>query len=281
MLGGVLPPAGVLPPDDPLPTVGRRTVGSGESRRASRRWWDGVAAQYQAEHAADLGDVRFLWGPEGLTEKTAHLLGPVRGQRILEVGCGAGQCARWLAAQGAHAVGIDISWSQLAYARALDAQAGIRVPVIQADAGALPFATASFDAACSAYGALPFIADAAAVLADVHRVLRPGGRWVFSVTHPIRWAFPDDPGPRGLTVDESYFDRTPYVEEDGAGTVTYAEHHRTLGDWVRLLDAAGFRLHDLVEPEWPPGRDRAWGQWSPLRGRLLPGTAIFVSTRAR
>ena len=37
------------------------------------------------------------------------------------------------------------------------------------------------------------LADAA--LAEAARVLRPGGRWVFSVTHPIRWAFPDDPGP--------------------------------------------------------------------------------------
>ena len=40
-----------------------------------------------------------------------------------------------------------------------------------------------------------------AVMREVARVLRPGGRWVFSVTHPMRWAFPDDPGPEGLTVD--------------------------------------------------------------------------------
>jgi hypothetical protein len=34
-----------------------------------------------------------------------------------------------------------------------------------------------------------------------------------------------------------------------------------------------------VEPEWPGGHDREWGQWSPLRGRLMPGTAIFVTSR--
>ena len=101
------------------------------------------------------------------------------------------------------------------------------------------------------------------------RVLRPGGRWVFAVNHPMRWMFSDDPGPDGLVVQQSYFDRTPYVEVDGDGAATYVEHHRTLGDRVR----------DVVEPEWPEGRETVWGQWSPLRGALFPGTAIFVCTR--
>ena len=57
--------------------------------------------------------------------------------------------------------------------------------------------------------------------------------------------------------------------------MTYAEHHRTLGDWVGLLAAGGFRLTGLREPEWPAGHDRVWGGWGPERGRLLPGTAIF------
>ena len=76
-------------------------------------------------------------------------------------------------------------------------------------------------------------------------------------------------------VRQSYFDRTPYVEVDEAGAASYVEHHRTLGDWVRALAAAGLLLDDLLEPEWPAGHDDVWGQWSPLRGRLMPGTAIF------
>jgi hypothetical protein len=110
---------------------------------------------------------------------------------------------------------------------------------------------------------------------EVARVLRPGGRWVFAVTHPIRWIFPDDPGPSGLTVTQSYFDRTPYVEVDDSGRATYVEHHRTAGDFVRQIVGAGLTLVDLIEPEWPDGHTRNWGQWSPLRGKLFPGTAIF------
>ena len=67
----------------------------------------------------------------------------------------------------------------------------------------------------------------------------------------------------------------PYVEVE-SGTATYVEHHRTLGDRVRELTAAGLRLVDLVEPEWPASNDQTWGGWSPLRGALIPGTAIFV-----
>ena len=103
---------------------------------------------------------------------------------------------------------------------------------------------------------------------------------MFAVNHPVRWVFPDDPGPAGLHVVQSYFDRSPYVEVDASGVPAYVEHHRTMGDRVREIVAAGLRLVDVVEPAWPDGLAREWGQWSPLRGALLPGTAIFVTEKA-
>jgi SAM-dependent methyltransferase len=246
-----------------------------ESSRASRGWWDAEADAYQREHGAFLGDSRFVWGPEGLDEADAHLLGPVAGRRVLEVGAGAAQCARWLLSQGATVVASDLSYAQLGHSRRLDLVTGSRVPGVQADACALPFAAASFDLACSAYGAVPFVADVLALHREVARVLRPGGLWVFSVTHPVRWAFPDVAGRAGLKVSRSYFDRSPYVEADADGAVSYVEHHRTLGDQVRALAAAGFVVVDVVEPEWPADNQQVWGGWSPMRGALLPGTAIY------
>jgi SAM-dependent methyltransferase len=284
----------------PEPEATRRTAGTTESSRANRRWWDRNADDYQREHGDFLGDARFVWGPEGLDEERAELLGPAAGLKdlaVLEIGAGAAQCSRWLAMRGARPVALDLSGRQLQHARRIDqdldrdpatgtgsgtaavadtGSAPEQVRLVQADATTLPFADASFDLACSAYGALPFIADTARVQREVHRVLRPGGRWVFSVTHPLRWGFPDEPGPDGLTAVASYFDRTPYVEQDDRGLAVYVEHHRTLGDRVREITAAGLRLVDLVEPEWPEWNDQDWGGWSPLRGRLLPGTAIFV-----
>jgi SAM-dependent methyltransferase len=262
-----------------LPRFARRRSGRGETAEANRHWWDLAADDYQREHGAFLRDAGFVWCPEGLDEAGAGLLGTVTGRVVLEVGCGAGQCGRWLAGQGARVVGVDLSHRQLQHARRLDEATGLRLPGAQADAQRLPFTDACFDLACSAFGAVPFVADSAGVMREIARVLRPGGRWVFAVTHPIRWCFPDDPGPAGLTARDSYFDRDPYVEQDERGRASYVEHHRTVGDRVREIVAAGLCLVDLVEPEWPDDHDRVWGQWSPLRGRILPGTAIFVTEK--
>ena len=244
--------------------------------RANRRWWDAAAPAYLAEHGSDLGDADFLWCPEGLREDDARLLGDVAGRRVLEIGCGSAPCSRWLRSAGAHPVALDVSGGMLARAADLNRATGIEVPLLQADAGALPLADGSVDLACSAFGGLPFVADAGAVFAEVARVLRPGGRFVASVNHPLRWPFPDSPDPEDLRVVSSYFDRTPYVETDDAGRTVYVEHHRTVGDWVRAVVGAGLTLVDLLEPEWTPGRTQNWGQWSPERGALVPGTLILV-----
>lgn len=273
---------------------GYRDVPDHEGGAASRGWWDANAAEYLDDHDAFLaGELR--WGPEGLTESEAGLLGDVAGRDILEIGAGAAQCSRWLAGRGARVVATDISWQMLDQGRARSGSpepatrfaarargsrpGGDGVPRVQSDARALPFADASFDVVLTSFGAIPFVPDAGRVHAEAARVLRPGGRWVFSVTHPLRWAFPDDAGVRGLTATRSYFDRRPYVETNDAGRVAYAEYHRTVGDHVRDVAAAGLRLVDLVEPEWPAWNTGVWGGWGPERGHYLPGTAVFVTRK--
>jgi SAM-dependent methyltransferase len=261
----------------------RRGLDSAASQRASRRWWDADAAQYHQTHADFLGvdaaDGEFVWCPEGLHEGDMRFLGDIVGKRVLEVGCGSAPCARWLAAHGARPVGLDLSRAMLSRGAAVMAGGGPQVPLVQAGAEALPFADESFDLACSAFGAVPFVADSALVMREVARVLRPGGRWVFAVNHPMRWIFRDDPGPDGLLATFSYFDRSPYVEHDADGAPSYVEHHRTLGDRVREIVAAGLTLLDVIEPDWPEWLEREWGQWSPLRGEIFPGTAIFLTRK--
>ena len=266
-------------PRDAATGVTRRPVTASENQRASRGWWDADADAYQAEHGEFLGEVDFRWCPEGLREADARLLGEVVGRRIVEVGCGAAAAARWLAVEGADVVALDLSAGMLRHARRGAEHSGVPVPLVQADATHLPFHDATFDIAFTAFGAVPFIDDSARVMREVFRVLRAGGRWAFAVTHPMRWIFLDDPGEGGLVAVHSYFDRRPYVEQNEAGIATYVEHHRTFGDRVRELVAAGFALTDIVEPEWPSDNQQVWGQWSPMRGRIFPGTAIFCATK--
>lgn len=262
------------------PRVGYQEVPEPDARTVGRAWWDANAAEYLDEHGEFLGAADFCWCPEGLREADAHLLGredQLVGRVVLEIGSGAAQCGRWLASRGARVVSTDVSAGMLRASLALDDETAARVPVVQADARRLPFADGSFDIVFTAYGAVPFVADAAAIHAEVARVLQPGGRWVFSVSHPVRWAFPDDPTERGLTATRSYFDRRPYAERDEHGAVTYVEYHRTIGDHVRDVVGAGLVIEDLVEPEWPTDHDGVWGGWSRTRGERLPGTAIFVA----
>jgi len=258
--------------------VERRAVDEVESRLANGPDWDRYADEYQATHGEFLGDLGFLWGPEGLREDDAGILGGVADRDVLEVGSGAGQCSRWVRSHGGRAIGLDLSLRQLQHSRRIDEQSGVHVPAVLGTATALPFAADRFDIVFCSFGALQFVHDIDEAVAETARVLRPGGRFAFSITHPTRWMFPDDPGEAGLLAAQSYWDRTPYVEVDEeTGVVAYVEHHRTLGDWVGLLARHGFRITTLREPEWPEGHDRVWGGWSGVRGRFTPGTAIFAA----
>ncbi|WP_295625302.1 class I SAM-dependent methyltransferase [uncultured Corynebacterium sp.] len=291
--------------------IGYGRVDDVESVRANRSWWDSDADDYHREHPLYLGEGRpdgdFVWCPEMLREEEVCLLGDAEvlaSSAVLEIGCGSAPCSRWLAAHRppASLTAFDVSMGMLAHGVRAGTGAsqsrgpggpesgprsddrGLRMPagvnLVQADAAAMPFRDGAFDIAFSVFGAIPFVADTAGLMRDVARVLRPGGRFVFSVTHPMRWCFPDDPGPAGLKAGIPYFHREAYVERDETGDAIYVEHHRTMGDRIRELVGAGFVLDDVIEPEWPDDLDVTWGQWSPLRGAVIPGTAIFVARRA-
>ncbi|MDN8578416.1 class I SAM-dependent methyltransferase [Corynebacterium bovis] len=245
--------------------------GAAADARAQRRHWDRDAARYLTEHGDYLET--FHWCPERLTEDEARLLGDpadLRGRTVVEIGCGSAPCGAWVARHGAFVVGIDISREMLAHAPAVDGLAPV-----QADAARLPLRDACADIVFSSFGAFPFIGGLDDALREVRRVLRPGGRVVVAANHPMAWVFPDDPGELGLLACVPYHQRA-YEERAADGTLEYVEYHHTVGDWVRGFAAAGLTLLDVVEPRWPEGTPE-WGQWSPLRGAVFPGTAVWVA----
>lgn len=209
-----------------------------------------------------------------------RLARPAASDRALDIATGGGHAALALAPLVSEVVATDLTVEMLEAARAFISEQGARnVRFEVADAEQLPFPDAAFDIVTSRIAPHHF-PQPELFVQEAARVLRPGGRFVFSVTHPFRWCFLDAPGDEGLYACHPYFDRRAYVEADDDGTVAYVEHHRTVGDWVRSLSEAGFRLVDLVEPEWPEGNEQIWGGWSPRRGRVFPGTAIFVAARS-
>jgi SAM-dependent methyltransferase len=107
------------------------------------------------------------------------------GERVLDVGCGAGETSLELAAQGAEVLGVDISRPLLEVARRRAEGQG-RVRFLEADAQAHPFPPGTFDAVFSRFGVM-FFADPAAAFANLRRALKPGGRLAF-----VCWRRPDE-----------------------------------------------------------------------------------------
>jgi SAM-dependent methyltransferase len=175
--------------------------------------------------------------------------------RVLDVGCGDGQVSRLATKLGADTVvGIDPTWNQVAVAHRRAGATGFA----RAGAGALPFADASFDAvvACLVFEHIRDVDDA---IAEVARVLEPGGRFCFFLNHPLlqtpNSGWIDD---QFLDPPEQYWRIGPYLVEDE--TIEEVEKdvfipfiHRPLSRYLNTLIANGLYLERIVEPAPPPG----------------------------
>jgi ubiquinone/menaquinone biosynthesis C-methylase UbiE len=137
----------------------------------NRSYYDDFAAWYERERGQ--GYHRML---DDLEVDLVRRHG--EGKEILEVGCGTGLILERVSRFARRAAGVDLSGGMLARA------AGRRLPVAQGSATALPVASASFDVACS-FKVLPHVADIEAAMAELARVVRPGG-WVLAEFYNAR-----------------------------------------------------------------------------------------------
>jgi SAM-dependent methyltransferase len=181
-------------------------------------------------------------------------------RRILDIGCGDGQVSRLAASQGAElVVGVDPTWNQVRVAH----ERGGGPAYLRAGAAQLPFPDASFDAvvACLVFEHIRDVDDA---IAEVARVLEPGGRFCFFLNHPLlqtpNSGWIDD---QVLDPPEQYWRIGPYLIEDE--TIEEVEKgvfipfiHRPLSRYVNTLAAHGLLLEHMAEPAPPAGfLDRA------------------------
>jgi SAM-dependent methyltransferase len=211
--------------------------------------WDRIAARRTG--ASDVDRVRYVPGVP--SEAELRLCGIVKGKRILDLGCGSGENAIAFTRQGAHVIALDRSSAQLALARKIADAADVRVEWHEGDVADLAFLRAdSIDLAFAA-GVVSEIEDIDRLFRQVHRVLRPGAPFVFSIEHPMALAVGREgaaPGalPLGtLEVRRSYFDakRAEVTRDDEPIRV----FPRTLAEVFASLHRAGYRVDLLLEPE--------------------------------
>jgi SAM-dependent methyltransferase len=232
-----------------------------------RALWDRAADPYTAGQVIGRDYFRYeFFGP-------AHvdLCGDVRGSRLLDVGCGNGYFAREMARRGARVTGIDISPRMIDHARRIEREEALGIQYLVADAADLSIERlliemesdtisqpdglgAPFDVATSCV-ALQDMPDSGRVFRAVRSVLKPGGRFVASITHPWsdtpfrRWERDEFGAKRWLCVDR-YFSEAPltFVWERWGEKFTTQAYHATLETWIRWILDAGFEIRDLREP---------------------------------
>jgi ubiquinone/menaquinone biosynthesis C-methylase UbiE len=221
--------------------------------------------------AVYLESIRDLLTPR-LSELEARVIGTLlrldAADRVLDLACGHGRHARVLAARVGALVGIDRSGDYLGHASAPLTPGELASPnpnlsFVRGDVRALPFADGAFDAAYSWYASLFMFDDAAnlACLADLARVVRPGGRVLVHHANPLALAMhPHDAARRtladGSIVDEiSRFDPATGVDRctrrmtrpSGAVLEGTAElRYYNPFEWRALSQSAGLRLVQLT-----------------------------------
>jgi SAM-dependent methyltransferase len=203
--------------------------------------YDSFAESYARENESNLFNAYY--------ERPAvlELAGDVAGRNILDAGCAAGALSAALRERGAQITAFDASQAMVALAQK---RLGPDTRVLQADlAEPLPFGTGEFDDVVSSL-VLHYLEVWSGPLSELHRVLKPGGRLILAVNHPIirEVVYPKD----------DYFETSPYTEEytfDGkVASLTF--WHRPLHAMTDAFTRAGFAILTISEPPFDPETPR-------------------------
>ncbi|GHO95801.1 class I SAM-dependent methyltransferase [Reticulibacter mediterranei] len=180
------------------------------------------------------------------------LLGSVQGQAICDLACGQGWLARELARRGARMTGIDLAEQQIVLARQYEEQEplGISYSVDDVQVGA-SVVEGCFDGSICIL-ALMDIPDIEAVFRTCRRILKPGGWFVFAITHPCftapdaQWMETADQ--QIVRAVRGYFQERFWRSTAGGIRTRVGAYHRMLSTYLNTLATAGFALERLVEP---------------------------------
>jgi ubiquinone/menaquinone biosynthesis C-methylase UbiE len=241
--------------------------------KETKKWWEMASKDYQEESNIKTG---IHYGPGAPFENRLNLLGNLKGKKVLEVGCGGAQCGIAMAKKGAIVTGIDISKEQLKLAKKLAERNKVKIKFIQRDFKKFPEVKSnSQDIAFSAF-ALQYADDLLKTLKEIHRVLKKGGIFVWSLDHPFFRVIIDP--------KQSYFETGRWTEKHGKDLFVMYNHK--VSDLYNGLVQAGFKVEKMIEPDSRKKyKDDPWyGLWDmylPKYMEKVPPTIIFKSRKEK
>ncbi len=227
----------------------------------TRESWNNATRNHNAhkgDQAAFLRD-----GGDTLFSEELDLLGDLGGKSLVHLQCNAGQDSLCLARRGARVTAVDFSDEAVEFARNLGRDTGIAAEFVEAEVVSwLEGTPLRFDLAFASYGVCGWLPDLDRWARGVHRVLSPGGRFVYLEFHPLVWSWDSELRPRG---DDYFSDETfsapvgDYVERSGEGlgavspgetvpnVVPAHSHQYGLGQILTALTHAGLALESVHE----------------------------------
>jgi len=187
-----------------------------------------------------------------------HLIGEVKGQKVLDAGCGSGYMARLLAEQGARVIGVDLSAKFIEIAQRYEKKKPLGITYMQADLAHVPQLKSSyFDLVVSVY-VLCDVKDYDKAIREIARVLKHRGRFICLIEHPcFGWqsgGWERIPADSHRTEDflylkvKDYFKRGTQESQWGKLPVLLT-FFRPLSDYFHSMKKYGFVVQDLIEPK--------------------------------
>ncbi|MHB1868145.1 MAG: class I SAM-dependent methyltransferase [Nitrososphaerales archaeon] len=218
--------------------------------------WEDISDWYDKKQ----GETGDFWHRTLIDPALLRIIGDCRDKEILDLGCGNGYLARRLARDGARVTAVDSSLPMIKNAKAHDPEDSLKIKYVHTNANQLDTIADESFYLVFANMSLMDIEDAEGAVREVSRVLRKGGRFVASISHPCF----DNGSNSGWIVEKILFQskvyrrirvyRKPFSENIpwrlGSNERKYTRSfHRPLNWYARVLRDNGLAIMALEEPE--------------------------------
>nr|WP_246845174.1 class I SAM-dependent methyltransferase [Bdellovibrio sp. NC01] len=192
------------------------------------------------------------------------LLPDLKGLKVLDLGCGYGWHCRYLKENGAaHVIGLDLSFKMLEKARQENGLDGVEY--IQGAIEDISFKDAEFDLVFSSL-AFHYVEDFDRVCKTIQRILKNGGKFVFSTEHPVFTARKEQDWARDINGKIQHWPVDGYHQIGKRHTSWLADdvikYHRTFSSILDSLLSAGFEINKIAEPTLTEDTLKQHPEWS-------------------